>query len=348
MPQNGTPRILITRLSHIGDVVLTLPMMCRIREAIPQAAIAWAVEPAAAKLLRLHPDIDDVIEIPRGWAKNPKNWWRLRAKLRAFQPDITIDPQSLLKSSLLARLSGARRRIGFRGKHGREGSTFLNNELVSPESPHLVDRSLELLQALNIPMRKVQFRLPVCKLAMAKVDGWLGKLGLNRFVLMNPGAGWPSKQWLPERFGETAKTLFQHRGLRSLVVWSGSKERIMAETVSHCSGGFCAMAPATSLTELAAVATRAELFLGGDTGPLHIATAMGCQCVGLYGPTNPEESGAYGPKHVAIQKWYQAGTNSQRRAAENLALREITVDEVVQAIELCLTSTRSQVSSRAA
>ena len=108
------------------------------------------------------------------------------------------------------------------------------------------------------------------------------------------------------------------------------------------------MAPATSLTELAAVATRAELFVGGDTGPLHIATAMGCQCVGLYGPTKPEESGAYGPNHVAIQKWYQSGTNSQRRAAENLSLREVTVDDVVQAIELCLTSTRSQSTSRAA
>ncbi len=339
------PRFLISRLSHIGDAVLTMPLACELKLRFPGCQVAWAAEGAASKLLHLHPDVDRVIVVPRGWLRQPKAWGRLRQELRDFAPDVSFDPQGLLKSSALARLSGAAVRIGFRGKFGREGSTWLNNHLLEPQSSHLVDRTMELLGALP-PRWKggratavaptVRFGLAACPEALARCGNWLSGAGLRDFLLLNVGAGWPSKQWPAERFGHVAHEAQQAFGIPSLILWAGATERTLAEQAVAASQQAARLAPPTSLPELAALCGLARVFVAGDTGPLHIAAAMGCRCVGLYGPTRPEDSGAYGPGQIAIQKWYQSGTSRQRRSATNAAMCDIKTEDVLQGISAAL------------
>ena len=335
------PRFLISRLSHIGDAILTLPLACQLKRTFPNCQIAWAAEGAASKLLRLHPFIDRLIAVPKGWLKQPSAWRKLRGELRDFKPDVSFDPQGLLKSAALARLSSAPIRIGFSGRFGREGSTWLNNRLVEPRTTHLVDRTLELLRGIDLTPGEVEFRLPACRESNVRIQQWLHEQKLGRFLLLNPGAGWPSKQWPAQRFGLVARDVLAAHGLPSVVVWAGEAERLMAEEAVAASGNAARMAPATSLPELAALASLSTLFVGGDTGPMHIAAAMGCRCVGLYGPTRPEDSGAYGPQHVAIQKWYQAGTSRERRRAPNTAMSDIQVRDVLWGIEMALSRASS-------
>jgi len=330
------PRFLISRLSHIGDAILTLPLACQLKRTFPNCQIAWSAEGAASKLLRLHPLIDRLIAVPKGWLKQPAAWRKLRRELRQFQPDVAFDPQGLLKSAALARLSSAPVRIGFSGRFGREGSTWLNNRLIEPRTTHLVDRTLELLRGIDLASGDVQFQLPACRDSLSRIQRWLEEQKLERFLLLNPGAGWPSKQWPAERFGLIARDALAAHQLPSVVVWAGEEERQMAEQAVAASENAARMAPATSLPELAALASLSTLFVGGDTGPMHIAAAMGCRCVGLYGPTRPEDSGAYGLQHVAIQKWYQAGTSRERRRAPNTAMSEIQVRDVLSGIEIAL------------
>ncbi|MFM7115399.1 MAG: glycosyltransferase family 9 protein [Planctomycetota bacterium] len=336
------PRFLISRLSHIGDAILTLPLACQLKRTFPNCQIAWAAEGAASKLLRLHPLVDKLIAVPKGWLKRPSAWRKLRGELRAFAPDVSFDPQGLLKSAALARLSSAPVRIGFSGRFGREGSTWLNNRLVEPRTTHLVDRTLELLRGIDLAPGEVEFQLPACRESLARVQQWLQEQKLERFLLLNPGAGWPSKQWPAERFGLVARDALVAQGIPSVVVWAGEAERQMAEQAVAASGNAARLAPATSLPELAALASLSTLFVGGDTGPMHIAAAMGCRCVGLYGPTRPEDSGAYGLQHVAIQKRYQSGTSRERRRAPNTAMSEIQVRDVLAGIEIGLSRVLSR------
>lgn len=328
------PRFLIVRLSHIGDAVLTMPLVSELRQQFPQAYICWAAEPAAAKVIAGHPAIDRLLVVARNWSKSVSGWLRMRRDLRSERFDIAIDPQSLLKSSLLAVLSGAPIRIGMGGTHGREGSRWLNNRLVTPQTNHLVDRTLELLQplGLDVPATK-SFRYPIDEAAQVKIDEYCISNNWKRLVVINPGASWPSKQWIPERFGSVAEHIHQRYGRTVVVTWAGDAERALAERVVYASRRLALAAPATSLPELAALCHRAELFVGCDTGPLHIASAVGTPCIGLYGPTRPQDSGAYGDQHWAIQKWLQRGTKRQLRSGENMAMRDITVNDVCQAVD---------------
>ena len=150
MMEKRSPRILISRLSHIGDCVLTLPILNTLRAHFPNAFLAWVVESPSDQLLNDHDALDHLIVLPRGWLKSISRVSQLRRELRSLCFDITVDPQSLTKSSVAAWLSGARRRIGFTRGVGRELAPSLNNELVRPKRTHVVDKSLELLAELGI------------------------------------------------------------------------------------------------------------------------------------------------------------------------------------------------------
>ncbi|MFK7768751.1 MAG: glycosyltransferase family 9 protein [Mariniblastus sp.] len=371
------PRILITRLSHIGDCILTLPLLTAIRRQFPNAFIAWAVESPTQQLLELHPDIDEIIKIPKGWMRKPKSYRELRRTFKSHQFDIAIDPQGITKSAALAWLSGAKQRIGIKGRWGRELSPYLNNDLVETQSEHIVDRSLELLKKMPRPITAAEtvglgssegsinsnpnrlarnefeasdfdstnlaFGLPVCKTSLATTQSWL-KTNVwdpnqsKQFVLINPGGSWASKRWEMERYGSVASYLKTHHELTSVVVWAGEEEQQMAQQIHAFDPSAAVIAMKTNLRELAAVASQASFFIGGDTGPLHIASAFGTPCIGLYGTTRPEESGAYGDNHIAIQKWYQSGSCRKRRSADNDAMRDIMAADVFSACDKMLQS----------
>jgi ADP-heptose:LPS heptosyltransferase len=290
------------------------------------------VERPSDQLLRNHSAIDELFVLPRGWLKSPAKLGELRRELKSHRFEIVVDPQSLTKSALPGWLSGARRRIGLARPQGREISVWLNNELVRPEARHVVDRSLEMLAPLGIESPRVEFNLPLNAAAARMAAEYVRDAHLGTgYAVLNPGGGWKSRHWPAERFGQVAKHLGPRRGLPSVVVWAGDEERQMAERIVACSGGHALCAPPTSLVELAAVLRLARLLVSGDTGPLHLAAAVGTPCVGLYGPTRPEDSGPYGSGHICVQEFYQSGTSRQRRKADNVAMRAIAAETVAAA-----------------
>jgi lipopolysaccharide heptosyltransferase I len=331
------PRILIVRLSAIGDVLHGMPVLCALREALPQAFIAWVVEGVSAQLLKQHPALDELIQVPRKWLKSPKTVLQLRRKLRALRFDVAIDMQGLTKSAVAARLSGARTRIGYSGVDGRELSPWLNNKLVAPIGTHVIDRNLELLKPLGISNPAVQYRLEDTPQDLATAERTLTELRLtDRFAVINPGAGWPSKVWPAARYGEVASFLGNQHGVRSLVVWAGEQERAWAEQIVAGSDGYGVLAPKTSLRELAALSRKALLFVGSDTGPLHLAVAVGTPSVGMFGPMPAERNGPYGPLHVPVQKVCLTGTSREKRSAGPESMEAISVADCCTACETIL------------
>lgn len=331
MSDSNAPRILISRMSAIGDAILTLPVACALREHFPSAHLVWVVEKKAAPMVRNHVALDSVIELERGWFTSPRGIRKAREELRRHQFDVSIDCQGLTKSALAGWLSGAKKRIGFAGTHGGELSRLLNNTLVKPVFRHLTDRSLELLIPMEIHSPKVRWKLPIEQSARDWAAEWRKSVERKSLAVLNPGATWNSKLWDTSRFALTAQYVRDTYDYDSVVVWGTPAERRMAEEIVYLSGGTATLAPDTSLHQLAALIETADLFISGDTGPLHMAVAVGTSTIGLYGATRPGDSGPYG--QIALQQAYEAGSRRHRRRADNSAMRKITVDHVARAID---------------
>ncbi|HEV7281412.1 MAG TPA: glycosyltransferase family 9 protein [Pirellulaceae bacterium] len=325
-------RILIVRLSHIGDCLLTIPLAFALREAFPRATIGWATEPPSDQLLACVPEVDQVLALPRKWSRSVSGWMAARRIVRNFAPDVTLDPQSLTKSAGLAALSGAPTRIGLARPEGRELAPWLATGRIAATKPHLVDRTLELLHGLNRQPDKPKWNLVLPSAGQEFAETLVREEEFaSPFVVINPGGTWPAKRWLPGRFAEVATLVHRDRGVRSLVVWAGDEERRWAEEIASRAPGAAVLAPKTSLVQLAAILQKAAFYLGGDSGPMHLSQAMGTPCVALFGPTLPSRCGPYGPDHITLQRYYQEGSCRERRSAPNDALRAIDVAEVYEA-----------------
>jgi lipopolysaccharide heptosyltransferase I len=339
------PRILITRLSAIGDCILTLPVASAIKAQLPEARISWLVGCAARQLLAHCPDIDEVISVPGDWLRHPGQVLSLRRRLRAAKFDFVVDPQSRLKSSPAGWLSGARLRVGFASPRGRELSTWLNNRLVDSQCTHLVDAQLDLLKAIDLQKpTTARFRLDVPRPVQQWAAGQLAAMGLNgSFAVINPGGTWLSKCWPVSRFGTVARRL-RELGQHSLVVWGNPAELDMARQIVVDSGGTAVLGPSTDLVQLAAILQRADVCIAGDTGPLHLAAALGTPCVGIYGPTDPRRCGPYGKSHIALWAGQTATGPRQARQTEMRFIEAISCDAVVGAAQEILTVARPAVA----
>ena len=323
-------RVLICRLSAIGDCVHTIPLAVKVKELWPDCKLTWIVDCAAAQLLQPHSAIDEVIKIERHWVKNSKLWKSLRRELQARKFCLALDPQGLIKSSMLAWLSGAKTRVGFDYSHGRELAPMLVNRRVSRTARHMVDTYLELLSPWEATSPgRAEFRMPTYA-AAEQVPTILQNSGLEsheKFICIAPGAGWATKLWPVDRFAAVASYVNSTHDLRTLILWGGDSERVLAEEIAKLSDGAATVAPRTSLTELAEVARQSKLFIAGDTGPLHIAAAVGTRCIGLFGPTWGDVAGPYGAGNVSIQSSVLPGKRSMR-SGDNSAMLAIEVDEV--------------------
>ena len=329
---DGTsPRVLISRMSAIGDAILTLPVACALRDAFPQAYLGWVVEKKAAPMVRSHRAVDAVIELERGWFTSIKGIRHAKSVLRDHQFEISIDCQGNTKSSLAGLLAGAKHRIGYAKRHGGELSRLFNNHRVATVFNHLTDRSLELLSPLGIHSPQVRWDLPLPESARGWADRWRRGISQRRVAILNPGGTWASKLWEPERFAIVAKYLSVRHQFQNAVVWGSPSERRMAEEIVERSSGAAVLAPDTDLHHLAAMIETSDLFISGDTGPLHMSVAVGTPTIGLYGATRPGDSGPYG--QIALQKEYEAGSRRHRRSADNRAMRAIRVEHVCEAIE---------------
>jgi heptosyltransferase I len=323
------PRFLICRLSAVGDTIHTLPLAAAIRQQWPNAFIAWVVEKGAFPFVQHSPLIDAPILAPKGFLKSPRALWNLRSQLQSLHIDVTFDPQSLTKSAVCAWLSGAKTRIGFAKPHGRELAPWLNNRLIRAQQTHVVPRYLELLTAcqVNLETVPISFPLPIHATSRQSMQAFLQGSGIPaQYAIINPGAGWDSKIWPTERYAKVA----EHLSLPSVVVWAGERERTWAEEIVTGSGGKAVLAPATSLLELMELVRGATLFIGSDTGPLHIAAAVNTPCIGVYGPTDAAICGPYGSGHTVLQVSVDGlGSNRKTRGVQSDSMLQVQWQQVV-------------------
>ncbi len=332
------PRILIVRLSAIGDVIQSLPIACALRAHFPDTFLAWAVEERAGQLLQGHKALDQLIMLPRGWLKSPGGVLRLRRRLRDLHFDVAVEAQGLTKAAILAWLSGAPRRIGFGVPWGRELSRWFNTETVDTPGPHIVERNLQLLRPLGITSPTARFLVPEDPANRQTADAIVREAGIaSGFAIVNAGAGWPSKLWPAERFSAVAIHLANAWKLPTMVVWAGAAEKEIGERIVAGSQGCARLLPKTSLVELASLVRRAKLFISSDTGPLHLAAAVDTPCVGLYGPWPREVHGPYGARHIALQKARFEGSTRGRRTAPPEIMEAISVADVCEACDKILT-----------
>ncbi len=335
-------RILVVRLSSLGDVVHAVPAVAGLRRTFPEARIDWLVDERYRDLVQLVAGVDRPIGVPR--TRRLARLPRLVRALRATRYDVALDLQGLLKSALLARSAGARRLIGFGRAHLRERpARWLYSETPGLGHPvHVIERNLALVACLGVSPRPFEF--PIADAPSAAVErtrAALGADGAGPFALINPGAAWASKRWPPARFGAIARGLRSTRGLRSVVLW-GPGERALAERVAAAAGGAAALAPPTTLGSLVALARAAAVVVSGDTGPLHVAAAVGTPTVGIYGPSDPRRNGPWSPRDVVVSpprpcrcRQARAGSTGvvvRRCAQERPCLAAIPVEDVAGAV----------------
>ena len=344
-------RILIVRLSALGDIVHALPVLTRLRQSFPAAHIDWLVEENYAPTLVLALGLTRRIIIrAKSEGSSPgavsfatgMGYLRAVSFLRAQNYDAAFDLQGLLKSAVWARASGARRVIGFDRDHLREplAASFYTETATPDGAGHVIRKNLSILRALNIDPGPADLSVePHATPEIIKTIQTAG--GSNGYIVINPGAAWPNKCWPPDRFAALAKALRDRTGLHSLVTW-GPKERELADVVSHASGGAATPAPATTIADLAALMRSAALVISGDTGPLHIGAAVGAPLVGLFGPTRPERNGPWEPRDEVLSRAGTCVCHHKRHCLRGApCINEITVDEVLAAAERRLRSGRA-------
>lgn len=336
--------VLIVKLSAIGDVIHTLPALARLRRAFPQARISWIVERAVAELLRDHPMLDAVIEVDtRRWRKRwlaRATWEEVQdalALLRHHRYDLGFDFQGLMKSAVVLWLSGAERRIGFETAALKEKASrlFLTEQVPVPADAHVIERNLALVRHVvggSEDRGPYEFPLSISGEDRRAVEERLEALGIQDFALLNPGGGWAAKRWPPERYGAVADFLWERYGWISLVPF-GPSEEVLAQMVARASRWKKAVPFPCTLKQLAALADRARVFLGGDTGPLHLAAARGTPIVALYGPTSAQRNGPFHPEDQVIERPPASGYRYYSRRQRDAGFLDIPVYEVIAAIE---------------
>ena len=334
----AAPRsIVVVKLSAIGDVLHGVPAAVAVKRAFPEARIGWAVEGRAADVLAGHPAVDHLFRLPRGWLKSPRSVLGLRRQLRAFGPDVVIDMQGLLKSAVATWLSGATLRIGPARPASREHAWLAYTHPVRPSAAHVVDRNSERLAPLGVPAGRPAFEMPAWPVSRVRMRQWVATLRLPRPpIMINPGAGWASKLWPVERFAATARALHRRHGQPVVVVWGGPAERQAAERIAADSFGAAIVAPDTSLQDLGELCRLAAAFISSDTGPLHLAAAVGTPCVGLFGPVPAERNGPCGPGHVCVEPPPALRPKWEDRKRDTFAMTGITVEQVVAAADTIL------------
>ena len=347
--KGGGERILLLRTSALGDVVHCLPVLRALRRARPAARIGWVVEAPIAPLLSGHPDLDELLVVRlRRWRHQPFAPATLRevgafvAALDRFAPEIVLDLMGNHKAGVLAALTLADRRIGADRRSRREPSSAVwLSETVPPQGVHAVDRALSLLSSLDIPPTPTAPADFGGDLLFPTVPEPLqGELAsAEPFLFLHPGAGWANKRYPPTWWGEVARRLRAETGLPTRVGAAPGEEALAAEVASSSLGAARSVA-APDLPSLAALARGARLVLGGDSGPLHLAHALGAPVLMLLGPTDPERNGPYGAPERALWQRLPCSFCHRRFASAKACLLELSPARVAgRAAELLHCST---------
>jgi heptosyltransferase-1 len=338
LPHDEQTRVLIVRLGAMGDILHALPAVAALRQAHPKWYLGWAVEPRWRPLLSA--DDGQMPLVNRIHLVNAKQWARspvrvqtlreisgLRHSLRAERYDLCIDLQGAVRSALAGRLAGASRMVG--ESDPREwAARWLFGERVCTQGVHVIEQAVEVCAAAaGEPLSPVLPPLPVDRDAEIWTDGVLNHVDLRPVVLLSPGAGWGAKRWPAERYGAVARDL--HQQGYTVLVNAGPEERSIAAEVVRASGDV-AQAPEFTLERLIALTRRVRLVIAGDTGPLHLACALGKPVVGIYGPTDPKRNGPFGVP-FRVLRHPESKRDHTRHAEPEAGLLTITPEQVVEA-----------------
>lgn len=345
-PERRIQRILVVRLSAMGDVIHTLPAVGALREVFPEAQIDWLIEERWAELLRAPGS-------PRGGPRNEQRplvdgihtvklaQWRKSLftlataqriatvwnDVRDMHYDVAVDLQGAIRSAILARLSGAAEVFGAAEPRESPASLWYTRRAIV-RGAHVIEQNVSLVEALaqrSLAIRNPQ--LPRDPASEARVAEMLCAKNIQNFAIINAGAGWGAKRWPAERYGQVSLALAED-GIRSILNY-GPGEESLAEAALAAGRG-TAFAWRCSLSELIALTRRAALFIGGDTGPLHLAAALGIPVVAIFGPTDPARNGPYGTKRIVLRSSTSLTTHA-RVSEPDAGMLEIGVDAVVKA-----------------
>lgn len=335
-------RILLVKLGAIGDVVHTLPALAALRRTLPDAYIAWAVERGgAAQLLAGNPCLDEVIEFDmRGWRKTlwrPATWravYQTVQRMHEAAFDVALDFQGLLKSAYVAKYSRAPRRIGFATEALREpaSAALLHEQIVVDDRDHVIKKNLRLVEYLGCEIGGA-YEFP---LAIAPADEAFAAQQAARFAggfaILNPGGGWPTKLWSAENFATLADRLWRVYDIRSLVTYGPGEEALAQAVVEHSQTNAAVKLDAT-LKQFFALAQRARLFVGGDTGPMHLAAAAGAPVVALFGPTAAQRNGPFAEADVVVERFdLDCREDCYRRSCSHTSCMKMPVEMVWQGV----------------
>ncbi len=351
-------KILIVKLSAIGDVLHTLPALNAIRSAYPSAHITWLVEAAAAPLVVGHPALDRVIVSHRKrwiqefrtchWKPAVKDACKLIRDIRDTDYDIILDFQAHLKSGVLIALARGRRKIGFdRGMAHQEHSYLFLNERIAPVDMdvHALERNLRMLAPLGIHTRNIVYRLPISQDDRAMARRLLIEAGCDMsrpLICINPVAKWDTKLWRNDRFASLSDHLAERYQAQPVFTGAADDGKTVQDILS-CTTSQAAvdLTGKTSLKTLAALYENADVLISTDTGPMHLGAAMGIPVVALFGPTAPWRTGPVGDQHHIVRTGVPCSPCFRRECASQECMQEISVDDVLRCVDRVLTSKAS-------
>ena len=344
MSLGSQKKFLIIKLSALGDIVHALPVARTLRQAYPDAFIAWMIEERYQGLLHNNPDIDKIIPIRiKSWRKNLnreafKEILQIIKNLRQQNFDVVFDLHGLIKSGVIAMLSGARIKSGFHRKNCKEkiSSIFFNKKApYIAGGIHVIDMYLTLVQStLEIQNKVKQFPLP--KIRDQKVEDFFQhhpELTSKNIIGINPGAGFESKLWELERFAQLADRITVELNCSILLTWGPGEEHKINQIAASMKQK-CWVAPSTSIQESIALYKHLTLLVSCDSGPLHLCAALGIPTVSMFGPTDPVRNGAYGLNHITVYKKLDCSFCWKRKCplGTNECMKQVTVDEVFESV----------------
>ena len=339
----------------MGDVIHTLPAVGALRQAFPEAQIDWLIEERWAELLRApgnsrrgprsaqRPLVDGIHLVKLvPWRKSlltlatAQQIATVWNDVRDMDYDVAVDFQGAIRSAVLARLSGAHEVFGAAEPRESPASLWYTRKAIT-RGAHVIEQNVSLVAALaglkpDIPPPQ----LPRDPASETIVTEMLARESIHDFAIINPGAGWGAKRWPAERYGQVAQALARE-GIRTLINF-GPDEQSLADAVRDASCG-TALAWKLSLSQLIALTRRARLFIGGDTGPMHLAAALQVPVVAIFGPTDPARNGPYGTQSTVLRN--PASLTSHTRTSQpDAGLLQITTDAVVRAARALLAGAR--------
>ncbi len=337
-------KILIVKLSSIGDIVHTLPTLAAIRRALPDAEISWAVEKSAAEILRGNRLIDNLIEVDTRSMRGRKivgefllNFGKQLKNLRVSDFDVALDFQGLLKSAAIAKLSKATRRYGFSKQNLREpASRFLLDDTFAAEPKiNIIRKNLTLAgKALNIEIPEKDYEFPIYtdETHRLEADKIIKTVGEN-YALLNPAGGWATKLWAAEKFGALADKLWEENNSVSVITTAPNEIELAEKVLSSSHSGKVTLAQPT-LKGFYELAKRAKIYVGGDTAPTHLAVAAKTPLVGIFGPTEWWRNGSPNEKDVCVERNdIGCRVECHRRRCDKWICLDISVETVFQAVQ---------------